>query len=157
MASRTLFRIAVAVAFLVCLAAAAQQGRYWEGRPDFVPGDARGYFIWNDDNGWHVRWTTKGERHLFAGTITCDGIFMDVRAISQTGDFIKKTANNTILFDTEAAGDMDGVDFRLSPSTTTVTFDLKMDGRAATLDRVRIGKAKHLPDRMPFRIVRTAR
>src|SRR6185436_14197571 len=32
----------------------------WKGNPnvDFAP--AQGYFVWQDDNGWHVRWTTKG-------------------------------------------------------------------------------------------------
>lgn len=159
MAAKKIFRAAVVVAaILASVAAVAQKGRYWEGRPDFAPGEARGYFIWNDSNGWHLRWTTKGERHLFAGTITCDGLMLDVKAVSrEKSDFVKQTSDNTIRFDAKAAGDMDGVDFRLSPSTQSVSFDLRMDGQRVPPNGIRIGHGRHHPESVPFKITRNPR
>jgi hypothetical protein len=159
MAAQKILRVAaVALAILASVAAVAQKGRYWEGRPDFVPGEAKGYFIWNDANGWHLRWSTKGGRHIFAGTVTCDGLLLDVKAVSrEKSDFVKQTSENTIRFDAKAAGDMDGVDFRLSPSTQSVSFDLRMDGQRVAPEMVRIGHGRHHPESVPFGIKRNPR
>ena len=152
--------IQAAVLASLALAAAAlwaSQGRYWEGRPELDKGEARGYFLWNDPDGWHVRWVTRGERHVFSGQVTCDGRFLEVRAVAkERGDFIKKTSDSSIEFDARAAGDLDGFDFRLSPSTGWVAFDFKIDGRRAQIQEVKMGRGKRHPDGLPFRIYRKA-
>jgi hypothetical protein len=109
----------VVLASLALAAAAlgAAQGRFWEGRPEFVKGEAKGYFIWNDPDGWHIRWTTRGERHVFSGKVACDGRFAEVKAVArEKADFIKKTSDSAIEFDAVAAGDLDGFDFRTTPA-----------------------------------------
>lgn len=154
MKKRTVFLAICAVLALSTLALASQ-GRYWRGRPAFTAGQAKGYFIWNDDHGWHVRWTTKGSKHVFSGTITCDQAFQHFEAVSQgRKDFIKKVNYDTIRFDTVAKGGVDGIDFRLSPSTRTVRFDLTIDGRKALPEEVRIGRGKSHPESVPFTIER---
>lgn len=136
-------------------AAMAAGGKYWEGRPAFTAGEATGYFIWQDTGGWHIRWTTKGKRHLFSGTITCDGNFVHFKAVSRDKtDYIKQVSNRTIRFDAKAAGGADGIDFRLSPSSTVVEFNLTMDRAAAPLESIRLGRGKHRPESMPVRILR---
>ncbi len=142
----------------LCLAAAAQsryQDRYWEGRPDFTKGEAKGYFIWNDAEGWHVRWTTEGKAHRFSGAITCDGQFKDYKAVSRDkGDWIKKTAPNAIRFDATASGGADGVDFRMTESATYVTFDLSMDGARVPAQLVRLGANNRRAESVPLTIAR---
>lgn len=151
------WRTTAALASLLFAAASlwAAQGRYWEGRPEFVGGEAKGYFVWNDAEGWHVRWTTRGERHVFSGKVTCDGHFMDVKAVAkERSDFIKKTSDASIEFDAKAAGDLDGFNFRMSPSTQWVTFDLWMDGKRVQASEVRMGRGKVRPEGVPFRLYR---
>ncbi len=155
---KTLTPVLLAAALVVSTLALAGQAAYWRGRPAFSAGQSRGYFIWNDSGGWHVRWTTKGRKHVFSGTITCDSAFEHVKAVSKDRkDFIKKTAVDTIRFDAVAHGGMDGVDFRLSPSTRTVTFDLTIDGHRASPQDVRIGRHKKRAASIPFSIQRESR
>jgi hypothetical protein len=142
-------------ALLTSATVLAAGGKYWEGRPDFTVGEATGYFIWQDTEGWHIRWTTKGKKHLFSGTITCDENFVHFKAISRDKtDYIKQVSSQVIRFDAKATGGADGIDFRLSPSTTVVEFDLRTDGSPAPLESIRIGRGKHRPESMPLRILR---
>jgi hypothetical protein len=136
----------------------ASGGRYWEGRPAFTAGEATGYFLWQDAGGWHIRWTTKARKHLFSGTVTCDGNFVHFKAVSRDKtDYIKQVSSQILRFDAKAKGGADGIDFRLSPSTTVVEFDLRMDGATAPLESIRIGRGKHRPESMPIRILREVR
>ena len=159
---RNVSRIAVLALVLAALAmasaAVAAPKEYWRGRPDFAAGETRGYFVWQDDEGWHVRWTTKGGAHIFSGTATCDGEFMHFKSIGkEKNDLVRKDSNNRIKFDAKSEGAIDGFDFALSPSTQKITFDLKMDGKSAPLQEVRIGGKKERPNSMPFTIDRAAK
>lgn len=159
------FRITCSSALVLVLAAlaasaisAAASQDHWKGRPDFEAGEAIGYFIWQDDNGWHARWTTKGEKsRTFSGSITCDGDFTQFEAVKKDRrDMIKKDSDSRLRFDTKTQGGIDGLDFRLSPSTRRVTFDLKIDGAAAEASQVRLGAKKERPSSVPFTIDRGA-
>lgn len=158
MTPRLRYVLLVTLLLSLCLALAAQskyQDRYWEGRPDFTKGEAKGYFIWNDMEGWHVRWTTGGRTHRFSGTIGCDGKFVDYTAVSRDrGDHITKSAPGTIRFDATASGGADGVDFRLTENTTYVTFDLSVDGARVAPHQVHLGAHNHRAESMPLKIWR---
>jgi hypothetical protein len=143
---------------LLATGAAAREAPWWQGRPDFTKGEALGYFVWRDAEGWHVRWTTKGKRRTFSGTVSCDGAFMQFAPVAKgRRDYVKKVAEHTIKFDTVVEGGMDGIDFRLSPSTETVTFDLLMDGERVAPELVRVGAGKTRPPKVPFSIDRQRR
>lgn len=127
----------------------------WDGKPSFEAGESKGYFIWNDDEGWHVRWTTKNKKHAFSGTLTCDGSFVRYEAVSKgKKDFIKQTGKSRIEFDAQVDGGKDGFDFQLTSSTATITFDLEIDGKAAPIDSVKMGSGKTRPAAVPFTITR---
>ena len=124
-------------------------------KPAFAPGESSGYFVWNDDDGWHVRWTTQRGKHVFTGTVSCDGSFNKFHPFRKEGnDYVKKVSENSIHFDTRTGEGVDGADFTLSPSSRTITFDLKMDGTAAPVDAVKIGRRKQHPPKVPFTIDR---
>src|SRR5262245_26372783 len=45
------------------------------GKPDGVePGQTARWYVWHDDDGWHVRTTTKAKQHQFMGMIRGGGI-----------------------------------------------------------------------------------
>ncbi|MGQ0704219.1 MAG: hypothetical protein ACT4PM_13930 [Gemmatimonadales bacterium] len=52
---------------------AAQAAAQFEGRPASVEGVDLGYYLWHDEDGWQIRWTTKGVRRHFAGTVVAEG------------------------------------------------------------------------------------
>ena len=68
--------IGMAVAILVAAGAvpvAAADAARFDGRPAFVEGSDRGYFVWRDGETWHVRWTTQGAQRRFTGQVTAEG------------------------------------------------------------------------------------
>lgn len=149
MAKKLFFVFILIVVTLMVLA----KDSYWEGKPEISP-KVRGYFLWHNSDGWHIRWTTRGKRHRFSGKITCDGRFVNFQAISkEKPDFVKQTNAAVIEFDTDTEGGIDGIDFRVTPATNSVFFNLLMDGKAVK-DEVNIGKIRKHPDSMPFTLSR---
>lgn len=124
------------------------------GRPPLKAGDYLGYLVWRDDNGWHVRWATVKVVRSFSGSITAiGGTFVDAKGANletKTTDRISITPG-LIKFATKTAQQQDGVDFKLSPETKKVRFDLLIDGQQE-LERVFVGKGKQHPKSMPFEI-----
>jgi hypothetical protein len=53
--------------------APSQQADRFEGRPTFAEGTDLGYYVWHDEDGWQVRWTTKGIMRFFTGTVIAEG------------------------------------------------------------------------------------
>lgn len=53
--------------------AAAQQPNIFDGRPAFAEGIDLGYYLWRDQDGWHVRWTTMGPMRTFTGSVASEG------------------------------------------------------------------------------------
>jgi hypothetical protein len=57
-------------------------------------------------------------------------------------DYIKQNGERTIKWDAHAKEGMDGFDFRPSPSTQALKFELYIDGKAAPVDEVKLGRNK---------------
>jgi hypothetical protein len=53
--------------------ARAQAPDVFDGRPAFAEGVELGYYVWREDDTWHVRWTTLGVLRRFTGSVTGDG------------------------------------------------------------------------------------
>lgn len=45
----------------------------FQGRPTFKEGTDRGYYVWHDADGWHVRWMTFGQERTFMGSVVAEG------------------------------------------------------------------------------------
>jgi hypothetical protein len=162
MGRRSLFVAGVAILAAFCVAVVAQDYtwsplRWWEGRPSFTEGTEVGYFVWNDEGGWHLRWTSsRGERHRFSGIVRCNGAFVNFMPMSMgPGDWAKQSSRGLLQFDAQALRyDKDGMDFRMDQSATYIVLDLRIDGRAAPTRMVRIGRNSIRPQDMPVRINR---
>ena len=143
-------------------------------KPDgFQPGKTRGYFIWRDQNGFHLWTTTRGQRHIFTGTITTDGDRFEVRPQSlENGNnrhfghlFINNRHDkqdsvkvdhdrDTIRFRFDNAGsDLDGINFRVAGGSK-VKFDLYMDGKRIDPSEIFIGEEGWHPGRSAFTMYR---
>ena len=87
-------------------------------RPDLLAG------------GWNVRWRGDGRGRRFDGRITTTGVFRSVVPLFHDSGAYRLERPDTLTFadlDQEADG---GIVFTVAPETATVTFDLRVDGRA---------------------------
>lgn len=155
--SRTLLFLAsllvatLAVVLTTLPAAVAKESKEeWKGQPEFHKGESRGYFIWNDGEGWHVRWLSKGAKRTYSGRVTTDGALDKFEPVSRDSkDYIKKESERLISWDAKTKEGMDGFNFRGSPSTKALKFELYIDGKAAPVDEVKLGKNKTRPSAVP--------
>ena len=126
-----------------------------EGKPDgFRPGSSRGYYIWHDQNGFHLV-TTDRREHKFSGVIRTDGNFIDVRSQrTEQDDFFRVSRDReklTFKFDTD--GETDGLKFRVDGGRF-VEFDLFVDGHRINPREIHIGDDGWSPKDSNFRLRR---
>jgi len=127
---------------------------YLEGRPDaFRPGDSRGYFIWQDEDGLHLKTTTRGREHVFSGVIRTDGRFVDVEKNRlENGDFYRVSNDrDTITFRFTTTGGSDGIDFRIR-NGERINFDLFVDGHNVKPHEIYLGNRGWHPKHNDFTI-----
>lgn len=147
--------------FLIALTGSAFA---WSGRADiggkpeqFYPGGHIGYYIWQDEHGFHIWTTTRGVEHVFSGSIRTDGrlehvrghrlddgdsfnVYGDVQERSwfkfsegDNGRFFSLSGrevnleNDKIHFKFDNAGGSDGLNFRIRDAHF-IDFDLFVDG-----------------------------
>ena len=147
--------VLAALALSACAPVSRPVALVWEGAPQIGPGQARGYFLWHDEGGWHVRWTTRGQRHNFSGKLKCDGAFDSFTPIStERGDHIKMANRAAITFNTSTTSGTDGFDFRLTRPTSHVTFDLYLDGQRIYPAEIFLGSSMAHPPGNPFTLDR---
>lgn len=113
-----------------------------DGRPDaFDPDHSKGYFIWQDEKGLHIRTTTPGTEHVFSGTIRTDGTFEDVwgKSLGTDDIFHVNEDRDKITFKFTASGGADGIDLHVYDGSY-VDFNLSLDGEDADPANIFIGK-----------------
>jgi len=182
MKKRCLITVLIAL-FLIALSGSAfAWSPKLEGKPDqFALGASNGYYIWHDDNGFHVWTTTRGKEHVFSGTIKTDGDIYRIRGNRlEEGDSFKEYSDNhekkwfevsdnrgrkhyavagrevdcdndKIRFKFDTAGGSDGIDFRIK-NASYVEFELFVDGHRINTKQIFIGDDGWHPHRNTFRI-----
>jgi len=96
----SMFMVAVFVLVALTGSAFAWPG-YLEGKPDQMRvRDARGYFIWHDNQGMHLFTATQGREHTYSGVIRTDGKFVNVDDVrTEADDYIRVSRDrDTITF-----------------------------------------------------------
>ncbi|MCE5286083.1 MAG: hypothetical protein LLG02_09595 [Pelosinus sp.] len=157
----------------------------WSGRADvegspgnFTLGIQSGYFIWQDDRGFHV-WTTANDTpHVYSGVIHTDGEFNHVRGHRlENGDSFQVSesedhrwfwegsgrhhfANNGRLvnldtdklrFSFQTNSGADGINFNIK-SANYIDFDLFVDGKPVARQDIHIGNVGWHPQSNKFRL-----
>ena len=84
----------------------------FQGQPSALnPGNAFGYFLWQDQNRWYLQTTTTGAERQFRGVIETDGTFSEVekmRSMRAEGAVVD-ISGNKIEFTFKTGGSASGI------------------------------------------------
>ncbi len=97
------------------------------GEPYFQAGAGLGYYIWQDNDGVHLRTTTEGRLHQFLGTIRSNGLIWDARRVRPEADDSLRRRPHQLDFSFRTADGLDGLDFQIDGGSE-ITFELYQDG-----------------------------
>jgi hypothetical protein len=118
-----------------------------QGKPDLSAGEGRGYWLWEDDGGLHMRTTTRGQVHVFRGVIrtAAGNSFSGVTTIRLedgeiNNDVVAQPDDDTIRFWFHIWDGVDGVDFQLQGSGFCV--ELLDAGEAVNATHLGAGQVK---------------
>lgn len=121
-----------------------------KGKPKAMgPNSPSGFYLWQDDKGWHVRTTTGNQKHHFVGEIVSEG--GTVSGLKQYRDEQAnwlKLQGNKINFDLTTEQNIDGFDFQ---SGGNLTFNLTLDDSNAA-ENVFVGTTGEHPSGVPFTV-----
>ena len=131
-------------------AALALPNEDFQGRPAFKVGQALGAFVWHDDDGQHVRFTTHGKVvRKFTGKVCTDKIAkLDPFELEAADDAKIGPEGHCVHFDFTTDGAVDGFDFRAEGAV--ITYDFQMDGKQMEVGKIHIGRASKHPHESPF-------
>lgn len=155
-----------------------------EGKPDDLrPDGPAGYYIWQDNNGFHVWATTRGQDRAFTGVVRTDGRIVHVRGHRlEAGDSFRVYSdihenawfrssdrndgrrfifdgrqvdfdNSSLRFKFETTGGSDGVNFNIV-NASYVEFELYVDGRPINRRQIYLGDEGWHPRGNKFRFDR---
>ncbi|MFH1386445.1 MAG: FlgD immunoglobulin-like domain containing protein [bacterium] len=119
------------------------------GKPDYKPGADLGYFIWSDDAGYHLRWSSNGSNHKFTGSIIAiGGELKNINAVNCS----PSTTNALISWDKTMAGGESGIDFKISSGQIMITPKIDEDptSPSITADNVYLGISKYSQTYLPI-------
>jgi hypothetical protein len=123
------------------------------GQPDMGAGDGVGYWLWKDDKGLHLRTTTRGQEHVFSGTIRTapESSFEHVTEVrfedtAQNHDRMVQADDDLIRFRFHTWDGTDGVDFQLDGPGFCVQL---ADAGAEATNRTHLGGGQVKPNALP--------
>lgn len=116
---------------------------------------AKGYYIWHDEKGLHLRTVAHGMQHEFRGVIRTDGEFMQIRgARLERDDFFRMNhRRDRITFKFETNDGKDGLDVRIDEGSY-VHFELYIDGHRIDPREVYLGDRGRHPRHWEFTLWR---
>lgn len=120
------------------------------GRPDMPAVGPVNYQIWQDSDGWHIRWSSAWKIRHFRGRIYSPyGEVVLIRRVDrERGDIIRRDGGS-IVFSAHTKRGSDGFDFVVSGRS--LVFDLTIDGHYLP-QRVFVGRHAVNPSQVPFSI-----
>ena len=125
-----------------------------QGQPQsFQVGGPAGYYIWHNEQGWHLRTTTPStEGHSFTGTIRSSAPIHVVREFrGERNDYVV-VHDNVLSFRFDTHSQVDGVDFTVG-CTEGLRFDLYGEGHQWPAARIWLGYRGNAPSN-PFSVSR---
>lgn len=154
---RALLALLCALSLLLALAssalAAGSPDPSAEGEPTVESGRPPGYYIWHDQNGFHLRTHGPGQEHRFEARLHSDGTFVDVDTVRlESRDAVAlRDGGHTLVLKFHTYDATDGVNFRVRDGER-LRFALDLDGQPIGTDSIYIGRDGHHPPTNPFTI-----
>lgn len=148
------------VACLIAASAGAAETADPNGKPKkFKLGKESIYAVWYADGAWHVEVTSvRGEASKFQGSVKLEGgeftegnfEKLEMKPGKKLHDWVAvERDKKSLRFIFDNTGNSDGLDFKVSDSTRTVTFGLLIGGKTPT-ENVIIGAKGAHPATNPF-------
>jgi len=118
------------------------------GKPDYTPEADLGYFIWSDEEGYHIRWSSGGSSHKFTGNILAVGTTFNSPVVEGSG---VRVLDSIISWDTSTSG---GVNFKLDSGQIMITAKIDEDPDSPSIyaENVYLGVSKISQDYLPIMI-----
>jgi hypothetical protein len=99
-----------------------------------------GYYIWFDEAGVHVRWTSNPNEHRrFAGELSVQGPIVSIRPVFPERGAIGQPRFGTVTWDAPNAGGGDGFGLVVGQNSV-VRLSLWIDGRPASSGEIFLGR-----------------
>ncbi|HLH74594.1 MAG TPA: hypothetical protein VKX96_15000 [Chloroflexota bacterium] len=156
MITRSIFAVLAALSLLfgLSLSAFAATGPL-EGTPTIADNAPTGYYIWHNDDGYHLRTHGPGAEHDFTARVHTNGIFEDVSPFRlESGDtFDVVDGGHTLLLHFHTYDGTDGVNFRIRGGEY-VRFRLDLDGQLISTNNIFLGPTGSHPATNPFQLDR---
>jgi hypothetical protein len=122
------------------------------GQPGIEEGKVLGYFIWMDQEGFHLRWCTDGKPYLFTGRIDTDKPIKELKDVrEESGGWAKIYGNRIVMFSKTSRGQVDGLDL-IVPNGRIVQIEFHIDGIEPTPEQVFLGEKGQHPKGVPLKI-----
>lgn len=129
---------------------------YLQGDPDNMGDDApQGYYVWHNDNGWHIRTHGPDEEHHFTARLHTDGVFtgVDPMHFEDVDRYAVTDGGHTLTVNFRTFDRWDGVNFRVAGGDC-LRFNLQLNGEEIPTDSIFLGDSGRHPDSDPFRVCR---
>ena len=153
MSTRFATAVSAAAALLLTTvpAAFAWEGPVNGGAPDIDENSPTGYYIWHNDDGFHLRTHGPHDRHDFVARLHTDGAFEDVDAIKlEERDRVEVLdGGHELLIEFHTYDFTDGVNFHVNGGDH-LRFALRLDGRLISTAHIFLGRDGDHPDDNPF-------
>ncbi len=120
----------------------AAQSPALEGQPTQLrQGALVSYWVWHDDDGYHVRTTTAHDRRIFSGHIEISRGDAWVKSYQLRADDVVRLTGNRIEFRLVNQKNLSGFDLRLDWSGEATLY-LEIDGQRvkSILDKIFVGR-----------------
>jgi hypothetical protein len=147
----TLLLGTMAILALGLSAAYAQQAMNWNvfsGQPAIQITNEPLYYVWFDQGGWHVRWSSVGI-NVFSGQVVTNGQVLDVRTQGRLASWVVPQGGR-LVFLTGTVGGIDGFDFRTTGDS--MTFNLLLNQRLISPHQVVVGSGQVRAVANPFSV-----
>ena len=122
-----------------------------EGTPNDTDSSPTGYYIFHNDDTFHMHTHGPGNEHNFDGVLHTDGTFDNVTVLHlENGDRADVTdGGHTLVLHFHTFGATDGVDFTVR-GAERMHLNLKLDNQPAATDQIFLGPQGRHPEHNPF-------
>lgn len=130
-----------------------------DGEAKPAPGAGPGYWLWRDAAGWHLRWTggpaaVPEKKAIFTGIVTAaGGRLSNIKPAGMVGgdDSCIRLDGGRAVFKSEAAGTVEGIDFKAGEDALALHLELFIDYAVIAPASVHLGAAGRSPtETTPF-------
>jgi flagellar hook assembly protein FlgD len=126
-------------------------GNQYTGKPSYTPGKDLGYYIWTDEAGWHIRWSSDGTNHHFTGSLMGSGL----SGIRGQGIELSNANGSFVNWDKTMSGGEAGIDFTADSGAMVIItpkIDEDLNVPAFNADNIYLGMTKATQAYLPVMI-----